>query len=88
MTVTASSTGAVRTDRVGWTGAIHVTNLAPGTYQVALELSGFAPTRRDVTLGVGDAKAVDVTMPVAGVTEAVHVTGEASPLDTESARSA
>ena len=74
MTVTASSTGTVR-GRVGWTGAIHGDNLAPGIYQVALELSGFAPTRRDVTLGVGDAKAVDVTMPVAGVTEAVHVTG-------------
>ena len=86
MTVTASSTGAVRTAVSDGQGRYTVSNLAPGTYQVALELSGFAPTRRDIALGVGDAKAVDVAMPVAGVTEAVHVTGEASPLDTESAR--
>ena len=85
VTVTAASTGAVRTAVSDEQGRYTVTNLAPGTYQVALELSGFAPTRRDITLGVGDAKAVDVAMPVAGVTEAVHVAGEASPLDTESA---
>jgi hypothetical protein len=86
VTVTASSTGTVRTAVSDGQGRYTVSNLAPGNYQVALELSGFAPMRRDVTLGVGDAKAVDVAMPVAGVTEAVHVTGEASPLDTESAR--
>ncbi len=72
VTVTAASTGAVRTAVSDGQGRYTVSNLAPGTYQVALELSGFAPTRRDITLGVGDAKAVDVAMPVAGVTEAVH----------------
>jgi len=86
VTVTSTSTGAVRSVVSDEQGRYTVTNLAPGTYQVALELSGFAPSRRDVAVGVGDAKAVDVTLPLAGVTEAVTVAAEASPLDTESAK--
>ena len=85
VTVTASSTGTVCTAVSDGQGRYTVSNLAPGSYQVALELSG-SPTRRDMTLGVGDAKAVDVAMPVAGCDRSGPRHREASPLDTESAR--
>ena len=41
VTVTSASTGAVRTVVTDEQGRYIVTNLAPGTYQVALESSGF-----------------------------------------------
>jgi hypothetical protein len=51
-----------------------------------MDLNGFAATRRDVTLGLGDVKPVDVRLALAGVTEAVTVAAEATTLDIESAR--
>ena len=53
VTVTSKGTGAVRTAVTGAEGAFAVTNLGPGTYTVAFELSGFASQTRDVLLGVG-----------------------------------
>jgi Carboxypeptidase regulatory-like domain/TonB dependent receptor-like, beta-barrel len=86
VTVTATATGAVRTAVTDEQGRYVVTNLGPGSYQVAVELSGFAPRKSDVSLGVGDTKAVDAALGVAGVTEAVTVTGAATTLDLSSAR--
>ena len=86
VTVTSAATGAPRTAVSDEHGRYSVTNLAPGTYHVAVELNGFAPTRRHITLGVGDAKPVDVKLPLAGVAEAITVTGEATTLDIDSAR--
>jgi Carboxypeptidase regulatory-like domain len=84
--VTSASTGAVRTAVTDEQGRYTVTNLAAGAYQVAVELSGFAAARRDVALGVGDARPVDVAMALAGVAEAVTVAADATPLDTASAK--
>src|SRR5688572_24762014 len=86
VTVTARATGAVRTVVTDDQGRYTVTNLRPGVYAVALELSGFASSTRDVSVGVGESKPVDVSMSVAAVAETVTVTGEASILDTSSAR--
>ena len=86
VTVTSASTGSIRTAVSDEQGRFVVTNLAPGTYQVAMDLNGFAATRRDVTLGLGDVKPVDVRLALAGVTEAVTVAAEATTLDIESAR--
>jgi len=86
VTVTSATTGAVRTAQSDQQGRYTVTNLAPGPYHVTIELSGFAPVRREVTLGVADARSVDVALTLAGITEAVTVAGEATTLDTTSAR--
>jgi hypothetical protein len=86
VTVTSASTGSIRTAVSDEQGRFVVTNLAPGAYQVAMDLNGFAATRRDVTLGLGDVKPVDVRLALAGVTEAVTVAAEATTLDIESAR--
>jgi hypothetical protein len=57
--------------------------LPVGTYDVRADLSGFKPvSRQGLTLTVGQALAVDFTLEVGGVVEAVNVVGEASPVNT------
>jgi len=86
VTITAGQTGAVRTAVTDAEGRYVVTNLAPGAYEVRVELSGFAPNRGAVQLGVGDVKPLDLSLSVAGVTEAVTVAGDISVIDTTSAK--
>ena len=86
VTVTAVQTGTPRSAVTDSGGRFAVTNLGPGAYRVAIEISGFAPARREVVLGVGDTKLVDVALNLAGVSEAVTVHGEASVVDTASAK--
>jgi hypothetical protein len=86
VTVTSKQTGAVRTAVTGGEGTYAVTNLGPGTYIVAFELSGFAGQSRDVLLGVGQFESIDVTLAVATLQEAVTVSAESSVIDVSSAR--
>jgi len=53
VTVTSKATSAIRTAITEADGAYGVTNLAPGTYTVVVELSGFQTQTREVVLGVG-----------------------------------
>ena len=73
-------------ERVAMSGAdgrYVLAGLPVGTYEVRAELSGFRPVvRQGVTLTVGQALAVDFTLDVGGVAEAVSVTGDASPVNT------
>jgi hypothetical protein len=86
VTVTSKQTGAVRTAVTGGEGTYAVTNLGPGTYTVAFELSGFASQSREVLLGVGQLESIDVTLGVATLQEAVTVSAESSVIDVSSAR--
>jgi outer membrane receptor protein involved in Fe transport len=52
--------------------------LPPGTYTVRFELTGFEPITRTVGVAPTQSVPVDVTLALAGVTEAVTVTGNAS----------
>jgi hypothetical protein len=86
VTVASTVTGASRTTVSDAQGRYTVTNLTPGTYQVLVELNGFAPYRQTVTLAIGDARTVEAGLALAGVSEAVTVAGEAAVLDMTSAR--
>ena len=56
-----------------------VTNLAPGTYEVRGELERVrAEPRRDVAVGAGDVKPLDLSLAVASVAEAVTVLADAT----------
>ena len=86
VTVTSSATGAARTAVTDEQGRYTITNLPPGTYTVAAELSGFGASKQDVSVGLGDRKTVDSTLQVAGLTESVTVAAAATTMDLTSAR--
>ena len=76
--VTEQNTGFNRTVVTADTGAFTIPNLPPGTYSVTFTMAGFADqTRKDVRLSAGTVSALDVTMQLAGLREAVEVTGQA-----------
>ncbi len=60
-------------------GRYRVLDLAPGTYEVTAELSGFLKVvRTQLVVAIGKDTLVDIEMKVGGMTEAVTVTGETS----------
>ena len=65
-------------------GIFRVLSLQPGFYRVTFEASGFKKAIRDeIELRTGDTLAVDMSMQVGQVTDAVEVTGGAQLLETE-----
>ena len=65
-------------------GHYQILALAPGTYDVQAELSGFKPhLRRNVTLTLGALVALDFDLTMAAVTEQVVVTAEGSLVNLE-----
>ena len=73
VTVTSQQTGATRITVSDESGRFTLTNLGPGTYDVTVELSGFAASKTTVALGVGENKPIDVKLGLANVTESVTV---------------
>jgi Carboxypeptidase regulatory-like domain/TonB dependent receptor-like, beta-barrel len=86
VTVKSEQTGAVRTAVSGADGRYTLTNLNAGAYEVRTELTGFAPSVHNVSLGVGDVKPVDIKLALASVSEAVTVVADVSVIDTTSAK--
>jgi hypothetical protein len=86
VTVTSKETGAVRTAVSAEDGSFAVTNLGPGTYTVLVDLSGFAPLTRDVTLGLAQVETLDLALGIAAVQEAVTVSASSAVIDLSSAK--
>jgi hypothetical protein len=78
--VTLTGPGAAQTTNSDARGDFHFLNLSPGAYSVRLEREGFETVRRDVTVALGNL-VLSVILPVAGVAEAVTVSGDAPGLD-------
>jgi Carboxypeptidase regulatory-like domain len=84
VTVTAVGTNSRRTGITDASGVYVVRGLAPGAYRVQIESSGFRPvTREGVRLATGETIRLDILLVVGGLTEAVTVTADASPLRSE-----
>ena len=78
VTVTNQNTGVVRTTVSNEEGLYFLPGLEPGTYRIATDLPGFqSSVRENVTVGVNITLTVDFKLSLAGVAEAVTVTGEA-----------
>ena len=78
VTVTNQNTGVVRTTVSNEEGLYFLPGLEPGVYRIATELPGFAPSQREnVTLAVNATITLDFTLGLAGVAEAITVTGDA-----------
>ncbi len=66
-------------------GTFIINNLQPGTYNVAVNQSGFGDfTAQRVVVEVGQVTTVDATLTVAGTSATVEVTAEAPVINTNS----
>jgi hypothetical protein len=68
-------------------GNFRFLSLAPGSYKVTVEATGFAKSEVDITLLTGQNLSVPVTLKVGSISEAVSVTTEAPVVDTADSRS-
>jgi outer membrane receptor protein involved in Fe transport len=68
----------------GGDGKFYLTNLRPGAYELASELSGFAAQKQTLEIRVGQDVTVNVTMRLASVAEAVEVVGRSIVVETQS----
>ncbi|MCU1382956.1 MAG: Outer rane receptor for ferrienterochelin and colicin [Acidobacteria bacterium] len=91
VTVNVSSpaqVGGVQTSVTDTQGIYRFPALHPGIYQIDTSLSGFKTIRQTgITLQLGTTTTIDVTLPVASVSETVQVTGETPILDVKSSAS-
>jgi hypothetical protein len=83
---THQATNHVRSATTGPDGFYTLPLLSPGTYNVAANLSGFAPlTREGVRVSVSETARVDLTLKVGQVAETVVVQGDAPLVETSNA---
>jgi hypothetical protein len=86
VTVTNIATNLARTALTDSQGSYVVTPLDPGTYTVTAEVPGFQKTVREgLTLTVGQAARVELTLNLGTLSTEVQVTAETPLLNTESA---
>ena len=84
VTVRNLTTGAERVLTSDSGGRYRAVNLAPGTYTVRAEISGFQPVERTgITVTVGSTTTVDISLSVAAAAETVIVTDAPPLVDTE-----
>jgi len=75
------ATGLVRSAMTSEAGLYVLPNLPAGEYEIEVTAPGFRPHRQMLTLSVGQAATLDVTLEVGGVLEAVTVMGQEIALD-------
>src|SRR5262245_4051900 len=84
VTVTSTGTNLSRTVVTTQDGSYSVASLAPGAYQVRVELNGFRPlTRGGIRVATGETVRVDLQLQIGGVAEAITVTGDVGMLRSE-----
>ena len=84
VTITAVGTNLSRTTATDAEGRYVVSGLAPGSYLLRLELSGFRPlTREGIRLTTGETIRLDLRLEVGQQTDAITVTGDAPLLRSE-----
>ena len=85
VTVTEQDTGFSRNVVTAETGAYTIPSLDPGTYTITIDMPGFAAVKQaDLVLTAGAEITLEFKLQVAGVQEAVVVTGEAPLIQTSS----
>jgi carboxypeptidase family protein len=84
VTVTNLDTQMTRTTVTDSSGYFTIPNLPGGKYDVSAELQGFKKAlRQNVTLDAGSAQTLNFALETGAITEAVTVTAEATPLQTD-----
>jgi hypothetical protein len=70
------NTGATRETTTDEEGRYNLTNLGPGQYEVRAERTGFRTAQSNVTLSIGGAAILDLTVQVGNVSEVLEVKSE------------
>ncbi len=85
VTITAEATNTTRTTPTNEVGLFRFAGLAPGTYTIKVEVSGFKPvTVNDLLLTAGEIRDVGkLVLQVGGQTETVTVTAAVTPVQVE-----
>src|SRR5688500_16434830 len=82
--MTNVETQLARTTVTDSSGFFTVPNLPPGKYDVSAELQGFKKAlRQNVTLDASSSQTLNFSLETGAITEAVTVTAEATPLQTD-----
>ena len=84
ITIRQVDTNTVQTAVSGAEGQYFLPNLRPGRYEVTAELSGFAPTRQQLELRVGQDLTVNLAMRLGNVAEQVDVVARSVAVETQS----
>ena len=80
-------TGTAQTKITDQKGGYEFFTVRIGVYRVSANLDGFAPSSVDqLRVGVGARQRVDLVLSPGGITEAVEVTADVSPLETDSSQ--
>src|SRR4030095_14758989 len=80
-----AGTNVRRETTTGSSGGYHLANLAPGSYRIEVEKTGFKKViKPDDTLHVQDALEIDFELALGSVSESVTVEGRAPLLTTHS----
>src|SRR5262249_27675240 len=77
-------TNATQTAVTGAEGQYFLPNLRPGRYELTSELQGFAATKQQLELRVGQDLTVNLTMKLAGVAESIQVAAKSVAVETQS----
>src|SRR5467141_70281 len=86
VTVTNESTGAIRETTTSDQGFYRVNELAPGTYTVRVEASGFKQTiSKNIVVDAEQPRGYDVILDIGAVSDVVTVSASAEGLQTENA---
>src|ERR1700739_3778604 len=84
LTVLNTETGLRRTAMTDSSGQFRVSNLAPATYDVAVQASGFAEAvRKGVVVSIGQTVVSDFQLKVSKVATEIEVASEAAVVETE-----
>ncbi len=79
VTLVSAAAGGVRSTTTDTNGRYVIENLAPGSYELRFELSGFATQTNPLTVVAGQTVTVAVILQIGGQAEAVQVTGSLIP---------
>jgi hypothetical protein len=81
----SSETGFSETTKSNAEGEFHFALVKPGNYTVTVTMTGFATTKRNVIVAIGQVSKVPIPLEVSGKVETVEITTAAPLLSTENA---
>ncbi|MCX6027653.1 MAG: TonB-dependent receptor, partial [Chloroflexi bacterium] len=87
VTIKSSDTGAVRSTVTDSAGRYVIANVAPGPYELTVELAGFSKQTSKLVVSAGPSVSLEFKLQIAGQTEQIQVTGSLIPRPTLEAMS-